>query len=252
MTFDEFSSAESSSSSSVDSSTTFKSAAARAAALELKSNPQFMTPADLAEHNGTKPDSLLLLALRCSASRHSALILDVSEGDEYYGPGGPYPCLTGRDASRAFSLTASKAEHLHAEMSSATDEEWKVLDDWFNKLSAKYPSVGFVLPQRSPRAASRSSPSRLQEREENKEAKAPPQPPPPQEPDDADEDEWRDVDDEDPHAILAHHVIRSIVLYIEKLSSIQDIEAHAALSASSPQRLRRHACMRSDALAAAK
>ena len=204
MTFDESSSsAESSSSSSVDSSTTFKSAAARAAALELKSNPQFMTPADLAEHNGTKPDSLLLLALRCSASRHSALILDVSEGDEYYGPGGPYHCLTGRDASRAFSLTSLKPEHLHAEMSSATDEEWKVLDDWFNKLSAKYPSVGFVLPQKEPESSKPVEPEQAAGAvEENKESKAPPQPPPPQEPDDADEDEWRDVDDEDPHAIF--------------------------------------------------
>ena len=129
-----------------------------------------MAPADLAERNGTKPDSLLLLlALRCSASRHSALILDVSEGDEYYGPGGPYHCLTGRDASRAFSLTSLKPEHLHAEMSSATDEEWKVLDDWFNKLSAKYPSVGFVLPQKEPESSKPEQAAGAVE--ENKEAK---------------------------------------------------------------------------------
>ena len=136
---------ESSSSNAGSSSRTFLSPTSRATAHELRHNPQYMTADELAEHDGTRPDSMLLLALQSSTSGDIA-ILDVSAGSDYYAPGMPYHCFTGRDCSRAFSLTSLKPEHMHSNMKDASDAEWAVLDDWHKKLSAKYPMVGILLP----------------------------------------------------------------------------------------------------------
>tara|TARA_B110001452_G_C14993848_1_gene347437 strand:+ start:94 stop:636 length:543 start_codon:yes stop_codon:yes gene_type:complete len=112
---------------------------------ELKYNPQYMEERELRAHDGLGDDAMLLLALRSSHS-DSAVVLDVSSGADYYAPGMAYHCLTGKDCSRALSLTSLKPEHLHADMSDATASEWNVLDAWFNKLTGKYPTVGTLRP----------------------------------------------------------------------------------------------------------
>ena len=126
------------------------SAVASATVQELRHNPQYMTASELALHTGLTAESMLLLAIR-SSTCEQAMILDVSEGGaDYYGPGAPYHAFTGRDCSRAFSLTTLEAEHQHADMSDATPEQWAVLDDWAKKLSAKYPIVGTLIPDPQP------------------------------------------------------------------------------------------------------
>ena len=62
-------------------------------------------------------------------------------------------------ASRAFSLMSLKAEDMHPNMQDASIKEWAVLDDWAQKLSAKYPTVGLLISGNSnaPRAASAES-----------------------------------------------------------------------------------------------
>ena len=130
-------------------SSTYLSEAARAVALEARSNPQFMATDDLAMHDGTRPGGMLCIALRCTASPENATILDVSTGGDFYAPGSSYHCLTGADCSRSFSLTNLDAEHRHADMSEASEAEWAVLDEWHEKLTAKYPTVGILLPSTS-------------------------------------------------------------------------------------------------------
>lgn len=119
--------------------------AARAQAHELAHNPLYFTPDELAQHDGSSEDAMLLIAIRSSSNPVTASVLDVANGSEFYGPGNPYHCFTGKDASRAFSLMSLKAEHMHPDMQDASTEEWAVLDDWAKKLSAKYPSVGFLI-----------------------------------------------------------------------------------------------------------
>ena len=138
------------------------SAEARAQAQELKCSPQFMTAKQLAEHDGTGPDSMLLLAIRSSNSSENPIILDVEAGGEgFYGPGCPYHGFTGKDASRAFSKSSIKPAHWHGDMDGATASEWSVLDEWYTKLSAKYPIVGYLV------SSSATSPRPLQQEAES-------------------------------------------------------------------------------------
>ena len=145
------------SSSEHDNRRTFMSAAARAAALELRSNPQYMSAAELAQHDGTQPDGMLLIALRSSSTPDAADVLDVSQSPDFYGPGSPYHVLAGRDGSRAFSMTSLNPEHVRQDtMEGASQSEWEVLDQWHSKLSAKYPTVGILPVPSPPRGASAS------------------------------------------------------------------------------------------------
>jgi membrane-associated progesterone receptor component len=118
------------------------------ARMEAELHLTSITAVELAQCNGLNT-SKLYVAMRCSAEPHSAVIYDVSDGAEFYGPGGPYDCFAGRDCSRAFSLGSLSATDLHADMSQATMAEWLCLDDWHEKLSAKYPVVG-RMPADSP------------------------------------------------------------------------------------------------------
>ena len=71
-------------------------------------------------------------------------VLDVAEGEDYYGPEGPYKIMAGRDASKAFAMMSLKEEDAHADLSGVPDEHLKILDDWYDKLTKKYPTVGRI------------------------------------------------------------------------------------------------------------
>lgn len=74
------------------------------------------------------------------------VIYDVTKGWNFYGPKGGYSFLGGRDASRALakmSLDPSTVEN-PVVLDDLTKEENKVLDDWIEKLSKKYPVIGNV------------------------------------------------------------------------------------------------------------
>ena len=92
----------------------------------------------LLRYRGCDASKPLLLALK-------GRVLDVSSGDEYYGPEGPYQLMAGKDASYAFAMMSLKAEDAHANLAGVPDEHLKILDDWFDKLTKKYPTVGRVI-----------------------------------------------------------------------------------------------------------
>ena len=71
-------------------------------------------------------------------------VLDVSYGGkEMYGPEGPYHKFAGHEASKALALMSLEPEHLDdLSLSGLSNEQQQVLDEWVNKLSAKYPLVG--------------------------------------------------------------------------------------------------------------
>ena len=72
-------------------------------------------------------------------------MLDVRTGVEYYGSDGPYKVMAGRDASKAFAMMSLKLEDAHDDLSGVDDEHLKILDDWYDKLTKKYPNVGNVV-----------------------------------------------------------------------------------------------------------
>lgn len=72
------------------------------------------------------------------------IILDVSYGGvDFYGPGGPYSKLAGKDASRA--LATMKLEEDTTDCSDLTEKQQSTLQDWKSKLSAKYPIIGTLV-----------------------------------------------------------------------------------------------------------
>jgi len=110
--------------------------AAEAEALALLSSPREFTGDELLVYDGSSAKHPLLLALK-------GRVLDVRKGDDYYGPGGPYCQLAGRDGSKAFAMMSLKAEDAIADLTGVPDDHLKILEDWYDKLTAKYPTVGW-------------------------------------------------------------------------------------------------------------
>ena len=50
--------------------------------------------------------------------------------------------MAGCDASKAFAMMSLKAEDAHDDLTGVDAEHLKILDDWYDKLSGKYPTVG--------------------------------------------------------------------------------------------------------------
>ena len=96
-------------------------------------SPQRSTPRSPRLRRSPPPTRALALALAfsrllryrgCDASKPLLLalkgrVLDVSSGDEYYGPEGPYQLMAGKDASYAFAMMSLKAEDAHANLAGA-------------------------------------------------------------------------------------------------------------------------------------
>ena len=112
-------------------------AAARAEAERLREKPREFTRAQLRRYDGGSAWRPLLLAIK-------GMVLDVTAGEEYYGPQGPYRRMAGRDASYAFAMLSLKEEDMHDDVDGLGADRLKILDDWHEKLSKKYPYVGRV------------------------------------------------------------------------------------------------------------
>ena len=91
----------------------------------------------LAEYDGRQPHHPLLLAIK-------GRVLDVRGGADFYGPDGPYKVMSGRDASKGFAMMSLKVEDAIADVSDVPEDHIKILDDWYDKLTKKYPTVGRI------------------------------------------------------------------------------------------------------------
>ena len=108
--------------------------AAREAA-ELEANPRCFTAVELHQYNGCDLAKPLLLSIK-------GRVLNVNSGKEYYGQGGAYKIMAGKDASKAFAMMSLKEEDAHNDLTGVDDDHLQILDDWYDKLSKKYPTVG--------------------------------------------------------------------------------------------------------------
>ncbi|KAI6784285.1 Membrane steroid-binding protein-like protein [Emericellopsis cladophorae] len=87
---------------------------------ERLSGPMYMTPEELAQHNGADPEKPLYLAI-------NGTIYDVSVSRHIYGPGGSYQYFGGRDAARAY-VTGCFAEDAVPDMR-GVEEMYLPIDD---------------------------------------------------------------------------------------------------------------------------
>jgi len=95
--------------------------------------------ADLALHDGSTPGLPLLLSL-------GGVVFDVTAGDRFYGPGGPYHCFLAKPVSRALALGSldpddiSKGDDV-ADFSDADHEELRERVRFYRN---KYQTVGVL------------------------------------------------------------------------------------------------------------
>ena len=94
-----------------------------------------ITPAALAKHDGRDPYAPLYLAIR-------GVVYDVSKGRAFYGPGGGYAALAGKECARALAKMSLKAEDVSGDLADCTPSQLATLDEWEVKLKAKYPVAG--------------------------------------------------------------------------------------------------------------
>ncbi|KAL7747248.1 hypothetical protein RI367_007459 [Sorochytrium milnesiophthora] len=97
-----------------------------------------LTPEELRQYDGTDPSKPIYLAVMGD-------VFDVTEGREYYGPGGGYSFFAGRDAGRAF-VTGCFQTHLTPDVRGLSEGELKEIDNWrsFYQTHDKYFYVGKV------------------------------------------------------------------------------------------------------------
>ncbi|XP_078413143.1 neudesin isoform X1 [Cetorhinus maximus] len=112
--------------------------------VKLKHSPppqtavRLFTDTELAKYNGEKKDQPIYMAIK-------GVVFDVTLGKEFYGKGGPYNALVGKDSTRAVAKMSLESEDLTHDVTGLTEDELKSLDDVFNNLyKTKYPIVGYT------------------------------------------------------------------------------------------------------------
>ncbi|ESZ96432.1 membrane-associated progesterone receptor component 1 [Sclerotinia borealis F-4128] len=102
------------------------------------------TPPELAPFSGLN-NTPVYLAVR-------GRVFDVSNGRNFYGPGGPYENFAGRDASRGLAKGSFDAEMLTEDLEGSLDtlenldaEELDALRGWEERFEEKYLVVGRLI-----------------------------------------------------------------------------------------------------------
>jgi hypothetical protein len=108
----------------------------------------FLTPADLAGHDGSDASLPVFVAIR-------GAIFDVSSRRDMYGVKGQgYNVLAGRDASRALAKHAlDEATCNNPNIDDLTKGELDALESWEGSFKQKYNVVGYVVADETEKAA---------------------------------------------------------------------------------------------------
>lgn len=102
------------------------------------------TVEELAAYDGKDPSKPILIGVK-------GRIFDMTQGADFYGPGGPYAKFAGKDATAA--LAKMKVDeglcNLKDPMADLTASERDTLDEWETKFEGKYPLVGKIVPSKA-------------------------------------------------------------------------------------------------------
>ena len=101
-----------------------------------------MSYAELSKFDGVASDKIYFSL--------KGIVFDVS-GSDFYKPGGPYHYLAGHEASVPLAKMSKETEFLDREKykwDECLDENDKImLENWFSKISEKYPKVAKIAAQ---------------------------------------------------------------------------------------------------------
>ena len=94
------------------------------------------------------PASLRALVARSNgalcAFACDGVVFDATSGKDFYGAGGPYAALNGRDATRALATMKINVSDADEALGARglTEDELKTLGEWRAKFESKYPRLG--------------------------------------------------------------------------------------------------------------
>ncbi|KHJ81307.1 cytochrome b5-like Heme/Steroid binding domain protein [Oesophagostomum dentatum] len=104
-----------------------------------------MTLEELRKYDGVQ-DEHILFAL-------NGTIYDVSRGHTFYGPGGPYGALAGRDATRALgTMNVKDVKDEWDDHEDMPNDQKETADEWEASFKYKYPTVGKLIKDGAARA----------------------------------------------------------------------------------------------------
>ncbi|OMH78438.1 putative steroid-binding protein 3 [Zancudomyces culisetae] len=98
----------------------------------------------LSRYDGNNPSGLIYIAIK-------GKVYDVSHRTQYYGRGGSYEILAGKDATVNLAKFTKDPEHIPRpgdsiyDLSSFTENEWKELNKWIAFFDDRYQVVGSLV-----------------------------------------------------------------------------------------------------------
>ncbi|KAI5815039.1 cytochrome b5-like heme/steroid binding domain-containing protein [Pyronema omphalodes] len=114
--------------------------------------PGNFMPKEPVQLNPPKDDPITLEELAAADGRDAGkvyvaikgTVFDVT-GNKSYLPGASYNVFAGKDGSRGLAMSSTKPEDATSNLDGLTDQQLKVLDDWYTFFSNRYNIVGKVV-----------------------------------------------------------------------------------------------------------
>ena len=112
-------------------------ATAHAKTIPRPSIPIHLTAAELALHDGTDADRPIYLSILRK-------LYDVTDGVRYYGPGGRYHYLVGREVGRAMATGCFESSGLTYDVRGLSQEGLDAIGAWQSFYAGKYRMAGYL------------------------------------------------------------------------------------------------------------